>query len=48
VVVGSALVDALRGTLDQNGKPNGQTVAAVTALVSDIAGGMRSVRKTPV
>jgi tryptophan synthase alpha chain len=48
VVVGSALVDALRGTLDQNGKPNGQTVAAVTALVSDIAGGMRSVRKAPV
>jgi tryptophan synthase alpha chain len=46
VVVGSALIDALRGTLDKDGKPNGKTVAAVTALVSDIAGGVRSVRKT--
>jgi tryptophan synthase alpha chain len=45
VVVGSALVDALRATLDNDGKPGQQTVNAVTALVSSLAEGVRSARK---
>jgi len=45
VVVGSALVDALRGTLDKNGKPGPDTVKAVTKLVSTLAEGLRSARR---
>jgi tryptophan synthase alpha chain len=44
VVVGSALVDALRGSLDKNGKAGPGTVKAVTSLVSALAGGVRSAR----
>jgi tryptophan synthase alpha chain len=47
VVVGSALVDALRGTL-KDGKPSAQTVNAVTSLVSQLAQGVRSARKMAV
>jgi tryptophan synthase alpha chain len=42
VVVGSALVDALKKTLDAGGKPTGGTVAAVTDLVAELAAGVRS------
>ncbi|WP_264051117.1 tryptophan synthase subunit alpha [Methylobacterium flocculans] len=42
VVVGSALVDALRGTLDDEGRPGGGTVEAVSALVRELAEGVRS------
>jgi tryptophan synthase alpha chain len=44
VVVGSALIDALRETLDAEGRGNGTTVAAVTSLVSSLAEGVRSAR----
>jgi tryptophan synthase alpha chain len=44
VVVGSALVDALRGTL-KDGKAGPQTVKAVTDLVASLAQGVRSARK---
>ena len=47
VVVGSALIDKLAATLDSAGKGSGKTVTAVTDLVSSIAEGVRSVRKTP-
>ena len=47
VVVGSALVDALRGTL-RDGKPSAQTVNAVTSLVSQLAQGVRAARKMAV
>jgi len=42
VVVGSALVDALKKTLDPGGKPTGATVTAVTDLVAELAAGVRS------
>ncbi|MBV8792817.1 MAG: tryptophan synthase subunit alpha [Pseudolabrys sp.] len=44
VVVGSALIDVLRSTL-KDGKATPQTVNAVAAVVSDIAGGVRAARK---
>jgi tryptophan synthase alpha chain len=48
VVVGSALIDALRATLDKDGKPGAASVKAVTDLVASLAEGVRAVRKTPV
>ncbi len=42
VVVGSALVTAVRDTLDANGKPTSKTVPAVHGLVRDIARGVGS------
>jgi tryptophan synthase alpha chain len=45
VVVGSALVDALRGSLDSEGRATSRTVDAVTTLVQDISAGVRSVSK---
>jgi tryptophan synthase alpha chain len=47
VVVGSALVDAFRQTLDKNGKAGAGTVKAVTDLVSALAQGVRSARRVP-
>ena len=44
VVVGSALVDAVKGSLDEKGRATPSTVAAVTALVAELAGGVRSAR----
>lgn len=44
VVVGSALIDALKNSLDADGRATGHTIAAVTALVSDIAAGVRAAR----
>ena len=45
VVVGTALVDALKGSLDVNNMATGSTVQAVASLVADIASGVRSARK---
>lgn len=42
VVVGSALVNAVRDTLDADGKPTAKTVPAVHGLVRDIAQGVGS------
>ena len=44
VVVGSALVDALRVTLDKDGKAGKQTVNAVSELVSALSQGVRAAR----
>ena len=44
VVVGSALIDALKATLDSDGRASGGTVKAVTDLVSSLAAGVRSAR----
>ncbi|HET9718074.1 MAG TPA: tryptophan synthase subunit alpha [Pseudolabrys sp.] len=45
VVVGSALVDALAGSLDKNGDAGPTTVSAVTNLTSALAQGIRSARQ---
>jgi tryptophan synthase alpha chain len=45
VVVGSALIEALKGTLDADDRATPGTVAAVTTLVSDLSAGVRSVAK---
>jgi tryptophan synthase alpha chain len=45
VVVGSALIDALKASLDPKGKATARTVAAVTGLVADLAAGVRSARR---
>jgi tryptophan synthase alpha chain len=44
VVVGSALVDAVKASLDDKGRATPKTVAAVTGLVAELAGGVRSAR----
>src|SRR3954468_15687703 len=44
VVVGSALIEALRQSLDQRGKATTRSVAAVTGLVSSLAQGVREAR----
>jgi tryptophan synthase alpha chain len=45
VVVGSALVDALRASLDKDGKAGPEAVKSVTSLVSALADGVRSARR---
>jgi tryptophan synthase alpha chain len=45
VVVGTALVDALKNTLDGDAAATPQTIPAVTKLVSELASGVRSARK---
>jgi tryptophan synthase alpha chain len=45
VVVGSALVDALRESLDQAGKATARTVTAVTDLVAQLAQGVRGAKR---
>jgi tryptophan synthase alpha chain len=47
VVVGSALVDALRKSLDDQGRGTARTVAAVTDLVRDIAAGVNGAVRQP-
>jgi tryptophan synthase alpha chain len=47
VVVGSALVDALRQSLDKSGKASPGSVRAVTDLVASLAQGVRSARRVP-
>jgi len=44
VVVGSALVEAVRASLDGPDRSTAGTVAAVTALVADLAGAIRGAR----
>jgi tryptophan synthase alpha chain len=45
VVVGTALIDALRASLDGAGKATEKTVSAVTDLVAALAAGVRGVTK---
>ncbi len=45
VVVGSALVDALRASLDKSAKAGSGTVKAVTDLVSALAKGVKAARR---
>jgi tryptophan synthase alpha chain len=45
VVVGSALIDALKGTLDAEDRATSRSVEAVTTLVKDLSAGVRSVAK---
>lgn len=47
VVVGSAIVAAIAATLDANDKVRGDPVAAATAVVSELASGVRSARLAP-
>ena len=44
-VVGSALIDAMRATLDANGKAGAKTVLAVTDLVASLAKGVRGAKQ---
>lgn len=44
VVVGSALVEAVRGSLDADGRATNKTVSAVTDLVSALSAGVRRGR----
>jgi tryptophan synthase alpha chain len=44
VVVGSALVNAVRDSLDGAGRPGARTVASVTELVAGLAEGVRTAR----
>jgi tryptophan synthase alpha chain len=45
VVVGSALVNAVKGSLDRNGKATARTLKAVTRLVAELAGGVRGAKR---
>jgi len=45
VVVGTALVEAIRGSLDQTGKASERTVPAVTELVAALSAGVRGARQ---
>lgn len=45
VVVGSALIDKLCDSLDADGHATADTVRAITSLVSELADGVRSVRR---
>ena len=43
--VHNAVVDAVRASLDADGRGTNRTVEAVAALVSDLAGGVRSAAR---
>jgi tryptophan synthase alpha chain len=45
VVVGSALVDAVKASLDRNGKATKKTAKAVSDLVASLAAGVRSAKR---
>jgi len=45
VVVGSALVEAIRGSLDPSGKASARTLPAVTELVAALSAGVRGARQ---
>jgi tryptophan synthase alpha chain len=45
VVVGSALVSAVKDSLDKNGRASGRTVKAVTGLVAELASGVRAAKR---
>jgi tryptophan synthase alpha chain len=44
-VVGTALVDALRGSLDDEGRATGKTVSAVADLAASLAAGVRGAKQ---
>jgi tryptophan synthase alpha chain len=44
-VVGTALVDALQGSLDAEGRATAKTVAAVADLVASLAQGVRGAKQ---
>jgi tryptophan synthase alpha chain len=44
VVVGSALVDTVKSSLDAHGRASPSTIVAVTDLVSELAAGVRGER----
>jgi tryptophan synthase alpha chain len=44
-VVGTALVDALRGSLDSEGRATGKTVNAVAELTASLAQGVRGAQQ---
>ncbi len=44
-VVGTALVDALKGTLDAENRATAKTVTAVADLVSSLAQGVRGAKQ---
>jgi tryptophan synthase alpha chain len=44
-VVGSALIDALRASLDAEGKATAKTVGAVSDLVASLAEGVRAAKQ---
>ena len=44
MVVGSALVNAVRDSLDADGRATEHTVPAVSALVAELAAGVRAAR----
>jgi tryptophan synthase alpha chain len=46
VVVGSALVDVIAGSLDEDGKATDMTIKAVTEMTAQLAGGVRRAAKT--
>ena len=46
VVVGSALIDAVKNSLDPAGKATATTVSAVADLVSGLAGAVRATKRT--
>jgi tryptophan synthase alpha chain len=43
-VVGSALIDAVKASLDATGKASPRTVKAVADLVAELASGVRGAR----
>ena len=45
MVVGSALVNAVKDSLDKKGKATAKTVKAVTSLVAGLAKGVRGAQK---
>ena len=45
VVVGSALIDVLKGSLDADGHATARSVSAVTDLVAELAAGVRSAAR---
>jgi tryptophan synthase alpha chain len=46
VVVGSALVNAVKDSLDKKGKATSRTVKAVTSLVAELASGVRAGKRS--
>jgi tryptophan synthase alpha chain len=46
VVVGSALIDAVRASLDDDAKASNNTVTAVTDLVASLASGVHATKRT--
>jgi tryptophan synthase alpha chain len=45
VVVGTALIDALKSSLDKDNRATAGSIEAVTSLVRELAAGVRAARK---